>query len=122
MLRTELSELTEKHEKLCKDHAALEIRHETCVGELNDLKKEDEKLVAQLEQANIVRREQQEQFHKHKEDSKIVAQKFEDAKEEIVQLKKQGDKLQQRLDQAERDYAELQVRYDSEQKQSEIQR
>jgi hypothetical protein len=52
----------------------------------------------------------------------MMTVKFEESKNEITQLKKKADKLQQRLDMAERDYAELNVRYDSEQKQSEIQR
>ena len=90
--------------------------------ELNDLKAEDEKLTAQLEQANEARRQQQEQSQKLKEDQGIVTQRLEEAKAELVEHKRSNEKLQQRLDQAERDIAELQVRYDSEQKQSEIQR
>jgi hypothetical protein len=57
MLRGELTELSEKHDQLLKDDAALKIRHDTCLQELEDLKREDEKLVVQLEQANVVRRE-----------------------------------------------------------------
>ena len=122
MLRGELTELSEKHDTLLKENAALKIRHDTCLQELEDLKREDEKLVVQLEQANVVRREQEEQYYRLKEDTKMMTVKFEESRTEIAELKKKGDKLQQRLDLADREYAELNVRYDSEQKQSEIQR
>lgn len=72
-LREELAELSEKHDQLSKDNAALTIRHETTVKEFNDLKVEDEKLAAQLEQANELRRQQQEQCQQLREDHVIVA-------------------------------------------------
>ena len=45
LLRNELTELSEKHEVKAKELAALEIRFETTNSDLENLKKEDEKLV-----------------------------------------------------------------------------
>jgi len=72
--------------------------------------------------ANEARRQQQEECRKLNDNQSVVVAQLQEANSELARRKTTNERLQQRLEQAERDISELQVRYDSEQKQSEIQR